>query len=359
MKDGDIINFLEAHNVVDIGCKLSNAQIENILKMLFDKKDIDVSVLSERDLEIAFLKLPEENQRAVLMEMGLTRQQISTIMAEIADLKAGKKGVAGKVVGGIAKILKDVLEKAKEDVSNKIEETDNSKEELPEWYGKPMQLDGTSEQEIYLNKRLSSLTQIPWNQEKVDELWNACELIYDEYGIQIDPRMLLAIIIQEGTGSFNTSSDNKAADGGNGPQEDYATDLMNANNLLFGKILGYMYYCDEFETAIANSSELNGQGGIFDYMNWDTPIVRIDSGNVEVGVYAEHSAWGDGIESIYEKLTYDGATEDYTEYVKNIEKTKIQEIVGDVCFPEYTFVPDQDGKDSEGIDNHTWTINAE
>ena len=80
MEDGDIINFLEAHSYIDIGGKLSDAQLKNILEMLFDKKDIDVSGLSKEDFEVAFLNLPEEKQKAILLEMGLTRRQIDSIL---------------------------------------------------------------------------------------------------------------------------------------------------------------------------------------------------------------------------------------------------------------------------------------
>jgi hypothetical protein len=109
---------------------------------------------------------------------------------------------------------------------------------MPEWYGNPMSLNGTSEQEKILNRQLSKTTKIEWNQEKIDQLWKGCEEIYDEYGINLDPRLLLAVICAEGTGSFNTSSTNLAGDGQNGVEADYGKDLLNANNILLGKILG-------------------------------------------------------------------------------------------------------------------------
>ena len=118
---------------------------------------------------------------------------------------------------------------------------------------------------------------IPWTQEKVDELWDACIEIEEIYGIQIDPRFLLAIIIQEGTGSFNTSSTNLAADGQNGVETNFSLDLMKANSLIFGKILGYAYYGEEFrEVAGENSDKLSsGAGDVFDYINWNTPIIDL------------------------------------------------------------------------------------
>lgn len=331
-----------------------------ILAILFDKKDVNTAELSERDYEVAFLKLPEDNEIAILMEMGLTRNQIGSIIVELAEEKAGKKGVKGKAPSGLGKILKKAIEKAKDFASDKIEEAEAAKvESMPEWYGNPMQLDGDTEQEQYLNRRLSGEAFSEWDQDKIDELWKACEQIYDAYGIQVDPRLLLAIIIHEGTGSFNTSSENLAGDGQNGPEADYALDLMKANALVFGKILGYMYYHEEFEMAVANCPELNGQGGIFHYMNWKTPIVRLNSGIVEPGVYATHSEWADDVESLYESLTYDGASSDYNDYILSLDKDQIQIIAGDIVFPEYSFVAEQDGNDSEGSKDNTWTVSAE
>lgn len=89
----------------------------------------------------------------------------------------------------------------------------------PQWIFEKMNINGSSVQEIYLAGRLSGL-RLPWNQKKIDELWLSCENVYNEYGINVDPRFMLAIIIAEGTGSFDTSSDNLAADGGNGVETD-------------------------------------------------------------------------------------------------------------------------------------------
>ena len=94
MKGEDIIDTLEAHNSIDIGGKLSDAQLENILEMLFDKKDVDVSGLSEEDLGMAFISLPEEKKKAVLMEMGYTREQIDSILESYKDRKSSAIGTA-------------------------------------------------------------------------------------------------------------------------------------------------------------------------------------------------------------------------------------------------------------------------
>ena len=85
-----------------------------------------------------------------------------------------------------------------------------------------MQLTGKTEAENNLKKRIDSMNgcipndDLKWNQNKINVIWKKCEEFYEDYGVQVDPRLLLAIIVEEGTGSFNTSSDNKAGDGGNG-----------------------------------------------------------------------------------------------------------------------------------------------
>ena len=94
MKDGDIINFLEEYNAVEMGSKLSDAQLENILAMLFDKKDIDVSSLSEKDFGMAFITLPEEQKKAVLMEMGYSREQVDSILESFKGKNAPAAGAA-------------------------------------------------------------------------------------------------------------------------------------------------------------------------------------------------------------------------------------------------------------------------
>ena len=94
MKDGDIINFLEEYNAVELGGKLSDAQLENILAMLFDKKDIDVSRFSEEDFGIAFINLPEEQKKAVLLEMGYSNDQIESILESCKGQKGPAAGSA-------------------------------------------------------------------------------------------------------------------------------------------------------------------------------------------------------------------------------------------------------------------------
>lgn len=230
------------------------------------------------------------------------------------------------------------------------------------WYGKPMQLNGSSPQEQYLYNRVCGNTNfsIPWTQEKVDQLWEACEQIYDEYGIAIDPRFLLAVIIQEGTGSFNTSSENPAADGGHGIEGNYTLDLMRANALLFGKTLGYIYYNEQFREAAENNSDKleNSTVDIFTYYNWQTPIIDLDKGCVRTGVYAGHYKWGDNVEAIYNHLTYERAGEDYNRYILNLEPSVVQDITT-FEIPDFTFFADDNGLNEKGEHCGAYTIIAE
>ena len=43
---------------------------------------------------------------------------------------------------------------------------------------------------------------LKWNQNKINVIWKKCEEFYEDYGVQVDPRLLLAIIVEEGTGSL-------------------------------------------------------------------------------------------------------------------------------------------------------------
>ncbi len=113
MKDGDIINFLEEYNAVELGGKLSDAQLENILEMLFDKKDIDVSRLSEEDFGIAFINLPEEQKRAVLLEMGYSKDQINSILETYEKTREGSLTRSSLVGKNIYQLIKDKESKRK------------------------------------------------------------------------------------------------------------------------------------------------------------------------------------------------------------------------------------------------------
>lgn len=228
-----------------------------------------------------------------------------------------------------------------------------------DWIPNEMNLNGSSPQEKALRADLATLP-IKWDQKKIHALWEACKAINGAYGIQIDPRFLVAIIIHEGTGSFNTSSENKAADGQNGVEADYAKDLMKANSLIFGKILGYIYYGSKFRQAVSQNPDyggINGNGDIFQYCNWSTPIIRMNTKKVETGEYAGDGSWHVDVRDIYNSLS-GGAAGQYDNYLSSIDSSVAQKIAGSegIKLPSYNFVPSKNAQDSRGRPNGKWTI---
>ncbi|KPV61223.1 hypothetical protein QJ48_01075 [Paenibacillus sp. A3] len=218
---------------------------------------------------------------------------------------------------------------------------------------------GTSDEVKYFELREKNF-KIRWNQDKINALWQASIEINKAYSIQIDPRFLLAIIIQEGTGSFNTSSTNRAADGQHGVEANYAVDLMKANSLMFGKILGYIFYGSDFRKAVANNNNLagiTGEGDIFQYANWKTPIVRMNSKKVEIGPYAGHGAWCEEVKKHYNALS-GGLAESYEKYISSIDKSIAVKIVQDAKFnlPAYKFVAVAEAQNSRGVLNGEYII---
>jgi len=222
-----------------------------------------------------------------------------------------------------------------------------------------LEYDGLSDASAYFRKYEKNFTKLGWDQEKINALWQATIDIDSQYGIQIDPRLLLAIIIQEGTGSFNTSSTNLAADGQHGVETNYAVDLMKANSLIFGKILGYVYYGEDFSQAVSsnnNLSGISGNGNVFQYCNWSTPIIDTNRAIVRVGPYAGHGAWGDNVMKHY--IALGGDVNGYENYLSGTDKKMVEKIAKDlgITLPSYSFVADQNAQDSKGNPNGDWTI---
>ncbi|MDE6941693.1 MAG: hypothetical protein K2P40_12225, partial [Lachnospiraceae bacterium] len=136
------------------------------------------------------------------------------------------------------------------------EELDVEAEEALKWIPEAvMQLNGTTPEEIALKKWIDATNnnckseELKWNQDKINKVWDACRDFYHEYGVQVDPRLMISIIGAEGTGSFNTDMVNKAADGQNGPQKNFAADLENAVDVVGGKVMSYAYYKEDFSAA--------------------------------------------------------------------------------------------------------------
>lgn len=120
---------------------------------------------------------------------------------------------------------------------------------------------------------------------KVEQLWSFAAENH------VDPRLLLAILKQEGTGSFNTNPANSQHFGGHGPQPDFAADLAAAlNGPILSKLRLYPY-------AVEGGFE----GNWVQWVNWYTPI---DSPGFQgaPGVYAADINWGAGVERHYRAI---------------------------------------------------------
>lgn len=117
---------------------------------------------------------------------------------------------------------------------------------------------------------------------KVEQLWAFARENH------VDPRLLLAILQQEGTGSFDTNDENAEAFGGNGPQPDWDADLKAA---LEGPILSKL-------RLYSKAVEGGFPGTWVEWVNWFTPI---DSPGMQgaPGVYAADINWAAGVERAY------------------------------------------------------------
>lgn len=135
---------------------------------------------------------------------------------------------------------------------------------------------------------------------------------------------------------------------------------MKANSLIFGKILGYVYYGDEFRQAVVSNGDksgITGNGDVFQYANWNTPIIDMNQDKVRTGVYAGDGSWNDSVRSIYNQLT-GGSASGYENYVSSIDKSAIEKITQEegIKLPAYKFISDQNAQNSTGHPNGKWTI---
>ncbi|WP_155244515.1 hypothetical protein [Butyrivibrio fibrisolvens] len=94
--DSKITGSLEEYITAKIDGNLDEAQIKDILSMLFDKENVDISEYSEEDFGMAFIKLSEEKKRAMLMEMGYNKEQIDSILD---SCKGNKAVTVGNSIG--------------------------------------------------------------------------------------------------------------------------------------------------------------------------------------------------------------------------------------------------------------------
>ena len=66
--------------------------------------------------------------------------------------------------------------------------------------------------------------------------------------------------------------------------------------------------------------------------------------------------WGDSVRSIYEKLVYLGARKAYSNYLTNLDINLVKQIVGNMDLSEYNFKISQNGQNSHGVEDDTWTV---
>ena len=130
----------------------------------------------------------------------------------------------------------------------------------------------------------------------------------------------------------------------------YAVDLIKANNLLIGNVLGYIVYQDQFREAVQANNDgtyryIYGEGNIFQYMNWQTPIIRRD-GRVTTGVYAGNVYWHENVSDTFEFLG--GNVNSYDLIVSNTNPSAIEEVLGcEVDLPQFEFVCEVQGSDMQ------------
>jgi hypothetical protein len=176
----------------------------------------------------------------------------------------------------------------------------------------------------------NSMVKACWSKRSTDHAGTPSENLYDTYKLtpgkveqlwavartnNVDPRLLLAILVQEGTGSFDTNPGNAAFYDGHGPQPDWDLDLQGAfDSLILAKLRLY-------------SAAVKGgfPGDWVDYVNWYTPIDRLNSKGQagESGVYAEDIYWANGVRRIYldvvKNTNPDSSTDpikDYSEWME-------------------------------------------
>ncbi|AHM68434.1 hypothetical protein [Paenibacillus polymyxa] len=296
------------------------------------------------------------------MQKEIVRWMTAEASGDIREKLAAEK--AGRAIREKLGLI-DTSTKAPPEVPITTESKDepiktNVKTPAGKWIPAEFQYNGSSKAEKTFKRRSLKFTKMQWNQEKIHGLWEATKKIQEMYDIQIDPRFLLAIIIQEGTGSFNTSSTNRAADGEHGAETNYAKDLMKANSLIFGKILGYIYYGQEFRKAVVKNNKLSGitgKGNVFQYCNWITPIIRMKSKQVDCGEYASDNHWGEHVQEVYNLFSGNEAS-NYEQYLLSLDKSVAQKIAASegIKLPNVNFKPVQNGNDSKKKRNGEWTI---
>ena len=231
------------------------------------------------------------------------------------------------------------------------------------WYGRTPNVETDENLKDIIEKindypKVQAHPELAWGQEKVNAVWARSAELLLKYGLDFDPRIAIAVAYAEGTGSFNTNNKKLAADKGASAELDFEEDLDGLVSNLFGKLIAYSYYKDDFEKAVVTNRKkdwkwIQDDGSIFKYFNWETPIYWLESGEITAGVYANGVGWHKLVEEYYNRQALGkpsdekgepGGMEAYSEYARNISPSVIEKIIGDPNFkyPEYTFSPKLD-----------------
>jgi hypothetical protein len=128
-------------------------------------------------------------------------------------------------------------------------------------------------------------------QARFDYIWSA------SLRRRVDPRLLVAILLQEGTGSFDTNSANAAQYNGNGPDADWIADTDRAVSHVAGKLV---LYAQAVTSGFHSAAQTVGyEGTVIQFLNWPGPIWQHAP---NWGCYAQHAEWWQGVTAFYEKL---------------------------------------------------------
>lgn len=152
---------------------------------------------------------------------------------------------------------------------------------------------------------------LSWNQEKINATYDACKKYSIETGILVSPKLALAIIGAEGTGSYDTNGAVASCyKGGNGPQHDFDLDTNLGLDLIYDKISGFIVYKDDYIAASPAKEEKH----LFTYICDQTPKL----GKNTTGVYATDRGWINLVDEKYQFYSQETRDKD-RDYVKDYE----------------------------------------
>ncbi|PQQ68226.1 VWA domain-containing protein [Acetivibrio saccincola] len=186
------------------------------------------------------------------------------------------------------------------------------------------------------NTEAKVIKALTWNDEKIEKLYrNSLQF----QNLDIDPRLLLAIIIQEGTGSFNTNPEVKDSNGGHYIQPDFEKDLKAAlDNQFLRKANAYRYYGEQFSEfvsglKVSQPNLTSGKGNLYQFLNYATMAATVDLNTNEIielkphGVYATHDGWWKNVEAVFNSLVDNNGekpAEKYSNLFKSSKKVPLK-----------------------------------